>query len=148
MKTYKVAAFIFLACTSFFNQSQAQTEVQAWGNLKGIRIQGQLINFESAVELISSDWSKINATGKERQRPKFDRQGNKQIITTQLDSFYIVEQFEDISEGVCKATVQVTSKKDTALAGLYVHFKFRWKIMQKTVCNSTGLNQARAMMKL
>lgn len=124
MKTYKVAAFIFLACTSFFNQSQAQTEVQAWGNLKGIRIQGQLINFESAVELISSDWSKINATGKERQRPKFNRQENKQIITTQLDSFYIVEQFEDISEGVCKATVQVTSKKDTALAGLYIHFKF------------------------
>jgi hypothetical protein len=61
-----------------------------------------LINFESSIDVINNDWSIINGTAKERQHPKFDRQGNKQIITTQLDSFYIVETFEDISKGVSK----------------------------------------------
>lgn len=123
MKPYGAAVLVFLMCVLFLNQTHAQTEVEAWGNLKGVRIQGQLINFESAIAVINSDWSKVNATAKERQHPKFDRQGNKQIITTQLDSFYIVEQLEDISEGICKATVQFTSKKDTMLAGLYFDLK-------------------------
>lgn len=123
MKPYGAAVLVFLMCVLFLNQTHAQTEVEAWGNLKGVRIQGQLINFESAIAVINSDWSKVNATAKERQHPKFDRRGNKQIITTQLDSFYIVEQLEDISEGICKATVQFTSKKDTMLAGLYFDLK-------------------------
>lgn len=127
MRLYKLLIFVLLICVTFLNKAHAQTEVETWGNLKGMRIQGQLINFESAVEVINSDWSKVNATAKERQHPKFDRQNNKQIITTQLDSFYIAEQFEDISEGVCKATIQFTSKKDTALAGLYFHLKFPLK---------------------
>ncbi len=123
MKQYGAAVLVFLVCASFLNQTHAQTEVEAWGNLKGVRINGQLINFESAIAVINSDWSKVNTTAKERQHPKFDRQGNKQIITTQLDSFYIVEQLEDITEGICKATVQFTSKKDTMLAGLYFDLK-------------------------
>lgn len=76
-----------------------------------------------AFDVINNDWSIINATAKERQHPKFDRHGNKQIITTQLDSFYIVETFEDISKGDAKTTVQFTSKKDTTLAGLYFDLK-------------------------
>ncbi|MEP6683017.1 MAG: hypothetical protein ABJA35_07150 [Parafilimonas sp.] len=101
------------------NDANAQTEVEAWGNLKGIRIDGQLMNFESSIDVINADWSKINATGKEKQHPNYIRDANKQIITTKLDSFYITEQIEDISEGVSKINIQFTAKKDTTVSGLF-----------------------------
>jgi len=111
MKSYKLFISLFIIGLTLVTKTYTQTEVEAWGNLKGIRIDGQLINFESSIDVVNSDCSKINSTAKEKQHPKFDRQDNKQIITTQLDSFYIIEQLEDITKGSSKIAIQFTSKK-------------------------------------
>ena len=58
MKYYRLLILAGLILISFFNKTYAQTEVEAWGNLKGIRISGQLINFESSIDMINTDWSK------------------------------------------------------------------------------------------
>lgn len=118
---YSVAGCLVIL--ALINHVVAQTEVEAWGNLKGIRIDGQLINFESSIDVINSDWSTNNATGKERQHPGYVRNANRQIITTQLDSFYITEQIEDLSKGISTINIQFTSKNNTTVSGLYFHVK-------------------------
>jgi hypothetical protein len=40
----------------------------AWGNLTGIRVEGQLMEFESSLRVVEKGWQHYNATGKERQR--------------------------------------------------------------------------------
>lgn len=142
MKYYSL--FFILCCLVLhsFNKAHAQTEVEAWGNLKGIRVDGQLINFQSSIDLISNDWSNIYATAKEVQRPRFDRQGNKQIITTRLDSFYIVEQLEDISKAVSKIAIWSTSKKEYKNAGLYFHLKLPVNVFGNGSLLVTGAQQS------
>lgn len=118
--------WLFTACILFstcWQPSLAQTEVEAWGNLKGIRVNGQLINFQSNIYLLSADSSATQATAKEAQRPGFNRQGNKQLITTRLDSMYITETFEDVGTGKANVVVRFRSAKDTLLAGLYFHLQ-------------------------
>ncbi|HVX25738.1 MAG TPA: hypothetical protein VHB70_05320 [Parafilimonas sp.] len=113
------------------NKTYAQTEVEAWGNLKGIRIDGQLMDIQSSIDVIGLNSSKIFSTAKEQQHPNFDRQGNRQIINTNIDSFYFVETFDDVSKGVSKISVQFTSKKDTTIDGLYFDLKLPPNIYNK-----------------
>ncbi|MEP6466827.1 MAG: hypothetical protein ABJB05_11010, partial [Parafilimonas sp.] len=128
MKYYKLFIALVIIAFNLFHHATAQTEVEAWGNLKGIRIDGQLMNFESSIDVINTDNSNIISTGKEKQRPKYLRDGNKQIINTNIDSFYFVEQIEDISKGVSKINIQFTSKKDTTISGLYFDLKLPYVI--------------------
>ena len=110
--------FLFLSlgisATSF-----AQPEVTAWGNLMGIRIDGQLMEFETSLRLVSPDWSTINQTYKERQRPSYNREGNKQIIETQLDSITFTEIVEETGKGMATVNVNVNVLSDHDVAGVY-----------------------------
>ncbi len=121
-KNYLLFVILLIAC-GFFNHCYAQTEIEAWGNLKGIRIDGQLINIESSIDVVSTDGMNIIETAKEKQHPKYNREGNKQIINTNIDSVYFVATFEDISKGVSKVDIQCTSKKDTS--GVIVSFDIK-----------------------
>ena len=40
----------------------AQAELQPWGNLAGIRIDGQLMEFETNISVVKRGWSAIAAT--------------------------------------------------------------------------------------
>lgn len=112
------AAFLFISCASM-QEAFSQAEVAAWGNMKGIRVDGQLMEFETSMRVVSEDWSQITATGKERQRPKYDREGRNQVVTTRIDSVYLKETVEDTGTGQAKVTVQATSRADTSIAGVF-----------------------------
>lgn len=111
-------AFLFLSL-GISTTSFAQPEVTAWGNLTGIRVEGQLMEFKTSLRLVSPDWSSINQTYKERQNPSYNREGKKQIIKTQLDSITFTETVEETGAG--KATVGIEAKalSDHHLAGVY-----------------------------
>ncbi len=80
-----------------YTQGFSQTEMEPWGNITGIRVNGQLMDFETSLQVVSNDWKRVKATALERQRPKYRRRGDAQIVTTQIDSFYFVETVtEDI----------------------------------------------------
>jgi hypothetical protein len=114
-----LAGFYFLQAV-FFNNVNAQTELQPWGNITGIRIDGQLMSFESSLCVVAGkDWSKINATGKEKQRPKYIRDENAQVVTTRIDSLYFTERVEDVNANTAKISVEVTSKADANITGVY-----------------------------
>lgn len=110
-----IAGFLFI---SFINAS-AQTEVMAWGNITGIRIDGQLMEFETSYTVADPGWTIINATGRERQRPKYDRDGNKQTVNTKIGAIGINQIVEDTGSGKAKVSISLNSDSDSTLAGIF-----------------------------
>jgi hypothetical protein len=109
---FKYLSFLFFI--SYFllrvgNMAYAQTEAEPWSNIKGIRIGGQLIPFETNFSLVNNNWSVIKATAQEHQKPKYIRDGNKQIVTTKIDSVSFIETIEDGQEGMANVNVAVSS---------------------------------------
>lgn len=98
----------------------SQVEIEPWGNLKGIRVQGQLLQFESNLSVVQKNWAGIKATGKEKQRPRYIRKGNQQIVTTNIDSLYFTETVEDAGKGEANLSVQLSSKQNTSLEGVFL----------------------------
>ena len=103
------------------NHSFAQPILQPWGNIAGIRIDGQLMKVESSLMVVKND-STVRATGKERQRPHFTREGNQQIVTTNIDSIYFKETVQPVGKSTANVHIKVTSKANEALQGIYFSF--------------------------
>jgi hypothetical protein len=126
---YLIICF-FIICIIFSIPVSAvygQVEMAPWGNITGIRIDGQLIGFESSLRLVENDWSKINATAKERQRPKYIRDGNKQIVTTKIDSVSFTEIVEDTKAGIANVDVQLSSNATIKMEGIFFSVALPWK---------------------
>ncbi len=123
MPHVKYPCLLFIWCTvALFvtdRQATAQPEVQAWGNVKGIRVDGQLMEFETSLRVVGPDWSDLNATGKERQRPTYARRMDEQVVSTRIDSLFFEEIVEDLGDGRALVTVEVTSRADTNIAGAF-----------------------------
>jgi hypothetical protein len=115
------ASILFLFFIFIFNSNEtfAQAELEPWGNLTGIRVDGELMNLESNLSVVKNDWTNIVSTAKEAQRPKYSRNGKQQIVTTNIDSLYFSETIEDIDKGIAKISVKVTSTIDQPLKGIY-----------------------------
>jgi hypothetical protein len=90
----------------------AQPEVEPWGNITGIRMDGQLMEFESSLCVVGKDWSTISSTGQERQRPRYSRDGKRQTITTRIDSAVFTEQIDDAGTGLAKVQISYASHGD------------------------------------
>lgn len=113
---------IFILCLSVFptRHIQAQAELMPWGNLNGIRIKGQLMGFNTSLNVAGKNWLKIISTGKELQNPKYSRKGKQQVVSTRLDDFQFTETVTDNGRGSVKLTIQCVSLIDTSAAeGIY-----------------------------
>jgi len=89
----------------------AQPELEPWGNLTGIRIDGQLMPFETSLRLAEANGNTV-ATAKEKQNPRYTRQGNARIVYTHLDSLYFVEKVEALGKGAARITITCTAHAD------------------------------------
>ena len=97
----------------------AQPEVMAWGNITGIRVEGQLMEFESSLRVVEKGWMNYSATGKEKQQPKYDRDGLKQMITTGMKGFRFSEAVEETGKGLALVTLKATAVSDTLVEGVF-----------------------------
>ena len=107
---------IFLGATG---ELLAQAEAKPWGNLCGIRIDGQLMAFDTSIRVFKPDWSGYTETSKNLQRPLYSRHGKKQEIATQLDDLRIGEVIEDGQSGTATVDVTLEAGADIAMAGAY-----------------------------
>ena len=99
-----------------------QSELMAWGNLNGIRIDGQLMEFESSLRVVQSDWQHYQMTAMERQRPKYHREGNQQTVTTAINPVQFIEVVKDTGQGIVTMHIKATAEKDTILEGVFLCF--------------------------
>lgn len=114
---YLLFVFSFFASNIF-----AQVEVMAWGNLTGLRIEGQLIDFESSIRVVGKNHSFVHATGKERQwRPQYTRNGATQTVNTEIDGIRITEAVTDLAKGKVRVTIDLQSDTTLNLDGVYFH---------------------------
>ena len=96
-------------------RAAAQAVVAAWGNVEGIRVQGEVVPFETSLCLADSIGAVRARTAKERQTPRFERRGSTRSIRTRLGAYEIAETVEDVRPGVVRVDVSVTADSATAL---------------------------------
>ena len=89
------------------SESDCQTEVMAWGNLTGVRVDGELMNIETS--LMVGD----RLTGRERYRTTYERVGLMQQVKTNVERVAFTEQVTDVGRGHCRIHLTLTS--DTTL---------------------------------
>jgi hypothetical protein len=126
IKGFIMKKIICLLFTLFFilTNASAQTEVMAWGNLTGIRIDGQLIDFESSIVVVGKNKAFIHATGKERQlRPQYIRNGQTQTVTTEMVGIRFTEAVTDLSKGKARVTIDLQSDTTLNLDGVYLRIQ-------------------------
>jgi hypothetical protein len=78
------------------------------------------MQFETNITVSEKDGSRMEATGKEKQRPKYTRDGNKQIISTNIDSLFIKEVVTDAAKGRADVNVQLRTKATIQPGGIYL----------------------------
>ncbi|HEX2394599.1 MAG TPA: hypothetical protein VHI78_04595 [Bacteroidales bacterium] len=98
---------------------KAQTEVMAWSNITGIRVEGQLMEFETSIRAVGKGWTKQDATGKERHVTKYDREGNLQIVTSSIAHCGFTQTVKENGKGSAVISLVVTPERDTVLEGLF-----------------------------
>ncbi len=99
--------------------STAQPEVMAWGNITGIRVEGQLMNFETSLRVVQKGWKSYTSTGMEKQRPKFSLTGETRTVSTSIGSLNFSESINDTGKGAADVSVKVTATSDTLIEGAY-----------------------------
>ncbi|SMO51079.1 hypothetical protein [Gracilimonas mengyeensis] len=119
-----VFAGILLLSPILSTEIQAQAEVMAWGNLNGIRVEGQLMEFKATLCTPTPDWSEVRHTAKERHYTDYEREGERQIITPRLDSLFFTETVRDLSKGKAEVKVKVASRADTVIGGAFFCLQF------------------------
>lgn len=96
--------FLFLPLYLSAACAIAQPELEPWGNLDGIRVDGQLMEFTTSLRIIGPDGTVVY-TAKERQHPKYLRQHNTQIVATHLDSLYLTEEVQAPATGTARIDI-------------------------------------------
>ena len=92
--------------------ARAQAVVEAWGNVVGLRVEGEVIPFETSMCTINAAGAVVLRTQKERQRPTYARRGNRRMIDTRLGAFAVSEAVEDVRAG--EATLDIRFTADSA----------------------------------
>jgi hypothetical protein len=117
--SYKILLLVLFFLGMFTREASAQTEVEPWGNITGIRVQGQLFGFETSLRVAGKDGTKLHATAKEEQNPKYHREGKAQLVSTRIDSLYFDERISDGEPGSATVTIDFMPHTDTTLVGVY-----------------------------
>ena len=97
----------------------AQAEFKPWGNLDGIRLKGQLMEFNTRVVVVGHNWKKITFTGKELQKPKYTRQDEGSEVITQIGDLQFTITSKDAGRGSVVLNLKCAVQKDTTVQGIY-----------------------------
>jgi hypothetical protein len=128
INNFSKQVFIFcLVSSCFLENCFGQAELQAWGNMTGIRVQGELMGFESSLRVVGKQWTSINATGKEQQSPKFSRDSGSQVVVTRLGNIQFTEKITDAGQGIARVSVRTVAASDTTLTGAFFCISLSYK---------------------
>ena len=119
-RTASVALVLFL---STYRVSFSQAELAPWGNLQGIRVDGALMQFETSLNVLYPNGTRPVSTAKEKQRPHYQRSGNTQTVTTQIDSLHFTESVTDRGKGQAVMDIQMTASALQHVESVYLGLK-------------------------
>jgi len=117
MKKVFVFVILTIQCAWGMAQNNVETtvhsEVMAWSNITGVRMNGELIDFESAL-CVGVLGGKMEKTGRERQRNvKYHRNGNTQIVDIPLHGAHFHQEVTDINDR--QVRIRLSAEADETL---------------------------------
>ncbi|MDP4254974.1 MAG: hypothetical protein Q8938_13265 [Bacteroidota bacterium] len=80
---------------------------------------GQLMQFESSIRVVGTDWASAVSTGKERQHPRYAREGKVQIVSTQIENLSFTEVIEDRGPGLAKVRLSAKALAEAHTGGVF-----------------------------
>lgn len=115
----KILTFIVLTLQCIYCMAQGNmgnavhSEVMAWSNITGVRLDGELIDFESAL-CVGIPGGKIEKTGRERQQNiRYSREGQTQIVDIPLHGAHFRQEVMDMNE--CQVKIKLNVEADETL---------------------------------
>ncbi len=120
------------------NPAIGQTEVSGWGNLRGIRTNGQLLPFTTAVGIFSPDFTQLMLSQREgpTHTTKYSRDDNTVTVGVNLQygrngrgaaprggppigGFNYSIRYTDSAPGACDVQINLTSAAAQTIGGIY-----------------------------
>lgn len=113
------------------------TEVMAWSNMTGVRLDGDLIAFESTLR-VGVPGGKMESTGRERQsRIKYHRDGLSQIVDIPMHGAHFSQTVTDVDKSTVKLSWTAVADEDLA-EGAYFCIDFPADGYSGAVLNTSG----------
>ena len=113
-----LTAFISLAFLLFSQSGNAQAEFTTWGNMTGIRVDNQLMEFNTSLSIVNQSGNTWR-TRKEGQEMDFRREGAKKIFEYNIRDVQWTKAMETKSKGVAQVNISFTSPRDTVIKGAF-----------------------------
>lgn len=129
------AAIFPYLLAGFAGTAYAQPETMAWGNLTGIRIEGQLMELNSSMCVVEPNWTAVSCTGRERQQNSYARNGKVETVSVNMRPprelrkrdvswrLFGKEIVEETGTGGANVSVEYSFKEDAAIEGAYFRFE-------------------------
>ena len=139
----KILTFIALAMQCMLCMAQTNTghkvhsEVMAWSNITGVRLDGELIDFESALCVGNPD-GKIEKTGRERQQNvRYRREDQTQIVDIPLHGAHFHQEVTDMNER--QVRIKLNAEADETLQeGAFFSMAFAPKYYANAKIKTSG----------
>ena len=115
------------------------TEVMAWSNITGVRLEGELIDFESTLR-VGTPGGEIESSGKEKQRRiRYNRDGSTQSTMTPMHGAVISQTVTDVDMSSVNLTWKVEAS-ETLGEGVYFCMSFTPEHYSDAVIKASGRN--------
>ncbi len=112
MKKIIWSFLLLILCSSLL---LAQPELYPWGNMTGIRLDGEIMELNTSLNLVGTSWSDVKKTEKEIGSYQYRRVGNTQFNSISLNHFIFEQSVEALGAGRANVRIQFRSEADTFL---------------------------------
>ena len=117
--------------------NKVHSEVMAWSNITGVRLGGELIDFESSL-CVGIPGGKIEKTGRERQQNvRYRREGETQIVDIPLHGAHFHQEVTDMDERQVRVNLNVEAN-ETLQEGAFFSMAFAPKYYANAKIRTSG----------
>jgi hypothetical protein len=129
MNIFHTLAAILIGVLIASQTSFAQVESNGWGELRGIRVDGELVPISTKICVVSAGWKQIAASAHWRTRnPTYQRDADNSIVNTgQLGlgfrggaSLKFQQTVKDAGPGAATLDIEATAQSDMHIEGVYL----------------------------
>lgn len=99
--------------------ARAQTTLAPWGNLTGMRVAGEPVDFEAGLRLVHPDWTGFSSAVKYLQRPRYSRTGAQAVVESEIEGMAFKHGVTDRAAGQATLEVQLSVRTNLSAAGIY-----------------------------
>jgi hypothetical protein len=120
MKTQLHAPAVFLMLAALLVPAvHAQTILTPWGNLHGMRVQDELVEFEAGLRVVQRDWSAYRAAAKYLHRPSYTRSDDERSVSSIFGGVAFRTVLNDTAPGEAILSIEVTAEEELSMADVY-----------------------------